>query len=387
MVGPCFAHFALAPKIAIEPLPLPEPDQILFDTGSVKATRGEFSDYLQRLTAFQTKYQRLQPTFSAHFELLQSVAFYHPENVHQYIDSLAPVRERPDMYRFAVSQWIRGQLGVYARLKQLGAEADSLRQDKDDSTAVIDFYAAGSKTALLEELIVAGDMPPSIEGLAKFVARDDDQSRYLIANGPPVDTVLTPPEEQRRLKDRWRAFRRDVLNKTPAVNRCDTVNSPSDPADTVVVEVAGKEITLADYLAIFGMPETQGQWASLKRANCSRLVLFYSMAEVAQEMKLEPARIKRDIAASRQILRMAQQLAARALTDPSKAIQDLQISPERPRYLLQKQRLTQVKDWLLARSANETAAQSGKRYLDNVFITDTQWRLERVLAPKHSIHM
>lgn len=385
--GSAEAHFSLAPKIAIEPLPLPQPETTLFRSGAISASRGEFSDYLQRLIAFDTKYQRLQPNFSAHFNLLRGVAFFHPDNVHRYIDTTVAVRANPAMYQFAVKQWIKGQIGVYARLTELFQRAKQGKLDRSpEVAATLEFYAAGAKTALLEELIVLGDMDPSVAGMRAFVGSKGPQALGLIDRGIEGDTELTPPEEQRRLKDRWRRFRHDLLQSTRPVNRCESVTTFSEPGESLMIELGRHRITFAQYRALFGLPASEKYWAGQKRGNCSRMILFYAMADFADELGILPARLQKDIRISSEIYLMGVQLAGEASMDLTDRDGSAPLSLAVARELMQHPKVIEVKDWLLAKRA---PAQDGgaDRFLDQELIESTEWSLERTLAPKHSIHM
>jgi|GEM_PF-5943729 len=287
------AHFSLAPKIAIEPLTVPQPDTTLFKFGEVTASRGQFTDYLERLTVFETKYQRVQPNFSAHFNLVQGVAFFHPENVNNYIDGIEAVRDNPELYNFSVAQWIKGQVGVYAQMIRLSDHAlRGAQEHTPEVKAVLDFCAAGVKTALLEELVVLGEMKPSVDAVKRAIQRGDKEVMRLIREGPLPDTALTSPDEQRRLKKRWREFRKDLLESTARTNYCESIKTFSEPPDTIVVEVGERKINLGEYLAIFGIPANEKQWTGQKRGSCSRMILFYAMADLVDSLGIMPPRLK-----------------------------------------------------------------------------------------------
>lgn len=381
------AHFSLAPKITVEPLPLPQSDATLFHSGTPSVSRGDFSDYLARLIAFDTKYQRLQPSFSAHFNLLRGTAFFHPENVHKYIDNLQALRNNPLAYQAAVQRWIRGQIDIYARLVELRQQAkrQGLEQSPDVA-ATLDFYAAGAKTALLEELIVAGDMEPSVAGMRAFVNGKEPTARRLIERGPESDTDLTPPDEQRRLKDRWRRFRQEVLQSGQATNRCDSVKSLSAPSKTLMVEIGTHRIDFEQYRAIFGVPADERFWGGQKRANCSRLILFYAMADLVDELGILPARLEKDIRVSGEIYLMARQLTTEAAVDLMENKDGRQTELTIARELMQYPKVLEVKDWLLARK-QDAEEKGADRVIDQALIEGTEWHLRRTLAPKHSIHM
>lgn len=380
------AHFSLAPKITVAPLPLPEPETPLMHLGEIRISRGDFSDYLDRLTTFETKYQRLQPSFSSHFNLVRGVVFFHPDNVHQYIDTIASLDGDPRMGDLLARQWIKGQLGLYRRLRGLLHRArEGGLERAPDVMATLAFYSAGVKTSLLEELIVLGDMEPSVQGLRSFVADPSRNAERLMARGIESDGELTPPEEQRRLRDRWRRFRQDLLQATPAVDRCDAIESPSASPETPLVELGQRRITLADYLAVFGAPRDARRWIGQRRGNCARLFLFYAMADLVDALDILPARLERDIRVSSAIFLMGVQLSREAraalTTEEDSRLTDLEITQR----LMQHPRVIQVKDWLLTQQ--DLSIQASDRFLDRAFIDQTEWRLERILAPKHAIHL
>lgn len=384
---PVFAHFALAPKIAIDPLPLPQADQRLFQAGEVVASRGQFSAYLERLTAFETKYQRVQPSFSAHFNLLRGVAFFHPDNIHTFIDRVDGLRSQPAMYQFAVGHWIKGQIGVYARLMRLLQMAKQNQQQKTpDVVATLDFYAAGVKTALLEELIVLGDMEPSVAGMRAFIANEASDATRLIDLGTEASSDLIPPEEQRRLKKRWRQFRQDLVGSTHQINRCQSIQTFSEPGATVILEVGERQLTLADYLAIFGVPKNERQWAGQRRGNCARMVLFYAMAGFVDSLNILPQRLAKDIQISGDIFLMGAQLSKEAAAALLAKEAAGQTPLQRMQHLMEYPKVIEVKDWLITQKPTSRNAATAK-YIDQEFLDRTEWRLERILAPQHSIHM
>ena len=103
------AHFALAPKILVAPLDFEDPDARVIESGRLSASRADFSAYLKRITAFDTKHDRIQPSFYHHFSLIRGIALQHPENVHSYIDRLEGVRGRPELVKLATAFWFEKQ--------------------------------------------------------------------------------------------------------------------------------------------------------------------------------------------------------------------------------------------------------------------------------------
>ena len=162
----------------------------------------------------------------------------HPENVHSYIDRLKGVRGRPELVKLATAFWFEKQAEVFGGLLRVHAAAESRGRRQDPKVrAVLDLYTESLKVAFLEELIVLGEMAPSAAGLRSYVAGIPAERRRRIDTGAADDSELTPPEEQRRMKQRWVAFRRDVLAAAEQANRCHEVTSLDLPEETVLVEV------------------------------------------------------------------------------------------------------------------------------------------------------
>ena len=293
------AHFALAPKILVAPLDFEDPEARVIDAGRLSASRADFSAYLKRITAFDTKYDRVQPSFYLHFSLIRGIALQHPENVHSYIDRLEGVRGRPELFQLATTFWFEKQAEVFGGLLRFHAAAASRGLQRDPKVRkVLDLYVASLKVAFLEELIVLGEMPPSVAGLRTFVDGSPAERRHRIDTGAADDSELTPPEEQRRMKLRWIAFRRDVLAAAEPANRCAEVSSLDLPEETVLVEINQRRFSLADLHQIFGKPETDRRWNAVKRVNCCRLVLFYAMADLADSLGIQPEGLAAEAAVS-----------------------------------------------------------------------------------------
>jgi hypothetical protein len=380
------AHFTLAPKIEIMPKAVEQPDALFIRYGDIEASRGDFLEYLQRLTAFDTKYQKVQANFSTHFDLLRGVAFYHPENVHQYIDSIKIAKSNKALHAFAIKAWFSHQADIFTRLLPIREAAKRSQLIKSPQIQpVLDLYVAGAKTALLEELIILGDMQPSVAGITRFVNEKSDGFQELLNKGVEVDTEVTPAEEQRRLKKRWSDFRKDVLKHTQQVRYDHEVKSPDMPHDTLIAEVNAHKLDWGDYLAVYGLPPTNNRWVGLKKSNVSRLILFYAMADLADHLGLAPERIQRDIRISTNIYLMgaelARQAAPRLLDKPDKKLSLKDVSD-----IMQYPKVVEVKDWLLSRK-QEKEPNEVEVFIKKEFLGETDWSLKRVLAPKHSIHL
>jgi hypothetical protein len=214
------AHFTMAPKIEILPKTVEQPNTLFIRQGDSQASRGDYLDYLQRMTTFDTKYQKVQTNFASHFDLLQGVAFFHPDNVHKYIDSIAVAQENKPIYEIAVKVWVRHQAEIFARLLPLRDQALRAEIAEDPGIKpVLELYTAGAKTALLEELILLGDMEPNQAGITRYVKDKPGDYQQILHKGVTLDTEITPPVEQRRLKKRWSGFRKDVIKHTHIVRQ------------------------------------------------------------------------------------------------------------------------------------------------------------------------
>lgn len=374
------AHFSMAPKIEILPKSVEHPEILFVKRGEIKATRGEYLDYLQRLTAFDTKYQKVQTNFAAHFELVRGVAFFHPENVHQYIDNIGQIQSNEKIRRFAVMSWFQLQAEMFARLLTLREAAERTKLADDPKIRpVLDLYAAGAKTALLEELIILGDMEPTVEGITRFVKDKPQGYRELLEKGVELDKEATPMEEQKRLKKRWSDFRRDVMSHTAQTRYDQDVISYDLPGDTPLAKVNEHKISLADYMAVYGKPSSDRLWRGINKAHVARLILFHAMADLTDRLEILPQRVERDIQLSSGIYLLGVQLArqaAPAVLDKN----DFVLSLKDVRQIMQYPNVIEVKDWLLSQKQEESLVEKG-------FLRETDWSLKRVLAPKHSIHL
>lgn len=54
--------------------------------------------------------------------------------------------------------------------------------------------------------------------------------------------------------------------------------------------------------------------------------------------------------------------------------------------LMEHPKIIEVKDWILARN-DQARPPAAQRYLDRALIEETVWSLQRVLAPKDSLHV
>ena len=95
---PGLGHFSVAPKLEVGPADLEGAESVFLTLGETTASRGDFHRYLQRITAFDTKYDRMQPTFWLHLELVRSIALLHPRNVHSIVDDLREARALPERH-------------------------------------------------------------------------------------------------------------------------------------------------------------------------------------------------------------------------------------------------------------------------------------------------
>lgn len=207
------------------------------------------------------------------------------------------VKGQPLFYKLAIDGWFERQAEVFAAIlyyHQKSIKAGNA--DKNTTHAVMNFYDASVKTEFMEELIVLGSMPPTVQRLKGFVNALPTDKRRSIDTGAEEDTELTPPEEQQKMRRRWITFRRDVLKNINTSNQCHSVDSIGVAKDTVLVQVDEHKVTVADYMAIFAKPRNDNQWNASKNANCSRLVLVYAMAALADELDVIPERVRRKMA-------------------------------------------------------------------------------------------
>lgn len=380
------AHFALAPKLDIQPAELESPQAVLMKVGNITATRGEFSDYLQRITAFDTRYDRIQPNFYSYFSLVRGVALFYPDNVHTYIDKIALVKEQPPFYKLAVTSWFEKQAEMFTRIlyyKRRAAETKLINSDA--IKAVTEFYAASAKTAFIEELVVLGSMPPTLQGLNNFISKLSPEQRRKLETGVANDTELTPPDEQQKMRQRWITFRRDVLRNTTQRSHCDTIQSLSTPQDTVLVSINQHKISMGDFFAIFGKPQNDKQWNAVKRVNCSRLALFYAMGDLAEKLTIVPERVRKKIDISQQLylagVQMAKELGPLVIKNQGSA-NDLRLVQE----LMAFPQVVDLQKHVI-QATNQLAAKHDLSFLDKEYLAGVPWRLERKLAPQHSIHL
>lgn len=379
-----YAHFALAPKIEVGPLPLDAPDKELLHVDELRVSRADFADHLQRITAFDTKYDRVQTVFFSYFELIRGIVLFHPDNVHKYIDNIAQLESQPQFYHVAVSAWFKKQADMFSRIRYYTDKAKRAGADREKEVrAVLDFYSAGAKTEFLEELIVLGSMAPSVAGLEEFLQNVAKEQRSRIDTGLVDDTEVTPFEEQERMKKRWLDFRHDVLKRAEAERQCANLPAADAPADTVIAKINQHELTLGDYLAVFDKPPLPRQWKAVAEVNCNRLVLFYAMADIVDRYDIHQERVKKKIDASRDLYLAARQIVrdlGTGMVDPkgeSDAMSIVRVLMVYPKVVDLKTRLLENTQQLFA---------SADLYLDNRFLSSVDWTLKRTLAPKHSIH-
>jgi hypothetical protein len=352
--------------------------------GATRASRSDFAGYLTRLTAFDTKYDRVQPSFYAHFSLARGIALFYPDNVHKYIDRVSLVADDAALHALAVRSWFRGQAEMFARLEYFHRRALENGLGEDPALrAVMDLYEAGSKTEFLEELLVLGSMPPSVSGLKDFVANLPPGERGQLSTGIENDTELTPQEEQAAMKRRWIDFRTDLIATTALESRCETVTSADTPGETLMLQVNERRITLADYLAVFGRMGDR-RFNATKRANCNRLALYYAAADLVDVLGIEPQRVRDKVRVSRALLLTAAQIArelgpalAETKGGPARVafVRDLQAYPM----------VVRVKERVIERTQGPVIEDEAC-FIDRDFIGSVAWSLKRSLAPKHSIH-
>lgn len=377
------AHFALAPKIEIAPPVFEQPEKVLIRFDQYSINRVEFADYLQRVSAFDTKYDRVQSSFFSHFEVIRGIAFFHPENVHKYIDRMSSSNNQVAVKPASLTTWFTQQAEVFARIKYFSEKGKKTQLENHDSQAVMNFYAAAAKTEFLEELVVLGSMTPNASGLKKYVASFPNNERSHIPTGIVNDTEITPLDEQKKMKKRWADFRHQILQDNLGKNYCKQVISSDSSKDAVFVKVNQHTVSLADYLAIFGTPRLERQWNAVTKMNCNRMVLFYAMADLADQLGIVPERVSTKIRVSQQLFLAAKQIVKElgpTLVNKEESnnyqtmLQKLMVYPE----------VVKLKERLLME--NQGLFSSGSWWIDDQFFADVPWRLKRTMAPKHSIH-
>ena len=248
-----------------------------------------------------------------------------------------------------------------------------------------DLYAAGAKTVLLEELIVLGEMEPSVAGPTRYIEKDPAALQRLLGKGLELDAEATPTEEQRRLKKRCSDFRRDVLKHTPQRRYDEWLEKPQAPLDTRIAQVNQHHISLGEYRAVYGAASERRPFQGVSKASISRLILFYAMADLADRHELVPQRVRKDIRLCGELFLIAVGLARQAVSHLLGQDVD-RLDLKAVHRLMQYPKVVEVKDWLLAHKAHEGTVDS-QVVIKEEFITETAWSLQRVLAPKHSIHL
>lgn len=382
--GVAEAHFALAPKIEIGPARLEHGEQTLLRIQGYAISRRTFHEYLQRLSAFDTKYDRIQPNFYAHFEIIRGLAFFHPDNIHTYIDHIEALKDDPNFYRFALNTWFDKQSEMFSRIRWFYQKALE-RPDSGNAEveAVMDFYAAGVKTEFIEELVVLGAMEPTRKGLAEFVRGIPESERKHIDTGIANDTRATPIEEQQRMQKRWAEFRKSALDAQDQTNVCAEIGSPEASPDSRMVQVNRHRVRLKDYLVLFGKPRLAHQWPGMAKANCKRLVLFFTIADLCEDLGIVPARAEKKIEVSRRIYIAAREIVKElgpALIDPEKSVDEQDMARELSAY----PEILKLKAQVLQATAKSVSKDG--LYIDHEFLSQVPWTLRRMLSPKHSIH-
>ncbi len=372
-------HFSVAPKLEVGPADLDQPGSTFLTLGEATSTRGDFLAYLRRITAFDTKYDRMQPNFWLHLELARSIALLHPENVHSVVDELRASAFLPDRHRSLLNEWVVRQAEVYIGLQLALAEA---ADTEPSAPVVLDLYAAGVKTEFLEELVVLGEMEPSVAGLEAFVAAIPADRRRHIDTGAELDTELTPEDEQARLRARWAAFRNDVVAAAGVEHSCGTIDSLDAPADSVVIDGFDRRITFGEVLTIFGRPLHDRQWIAQRQGHCARVISLLATGAVVDRLGIGNDRTDAKIATSRLVYRASEAVVRRLA--PDEAGQSPQEMMTALRTLTQLDRVTELRDALIVDAQAGFTRAGGT--IDMAFLRETPWSLDRIMAPLHSIH-
>ena len=260
------AHFSVAPKIKAYYTKLSNEESVITDKKSSVFNRTEFLNYLERLTAFDTKYDRVQPKFYAHFNLVRGIALAYPENVHDYIDTLTLLKANPNVYHEGIKSWFSDQAELFTSFKMLHKEAlNKGLETSPEYQTVSRFYAAGKKAAFLEELIVLGDMPPTVKGLKEYLSKLADAEKINPATGITQDTELTPADEQQRMKKRWVDFRNDLLATSKIERFYRDVKQANLSKSALMARVEGESLSLNEFNLHFGLL-SDNRFASQKKS-------------------------------------------------------------------------------------------------------------------------
>jgi hypothetical protein len=386
--GSAAAHFALAPRIEVEPPALDDPLQPLVRRAEGALSRGEFALYLQRLTAFDTKYERTQPAFAAYFGLVRSAALLHPENVHGYVDALRAAQGESARERALQLGWIEGQaelfalLAAYAERGRLAGAAQDARQ-----RVIARFHAAGAKAAFLEQLVVLGEMAPSVEGLERYLQGLTPEQRDALGARLEEDSgELTPPAEQRALLQRWLQFRRDALARAGIEQRCEAQDSVQGLApEHALLQVGAETIDWAAIRAVYGEMESDRLWQRRRGSTCAQLALLLALDQLAERLGIVPPSVRAQIASAEWMLRAGMEIARRfgpQLAPPGSGA-GAELSAARA--LLEFPQVLALRDALVA-EARQLVARGGAR-IDREYLRTVPWALRRRLAPQHSIHL
>lgn len=369
---PVQAHYSMAPKLSVEPATLATPAAAFLRlNGEVTATRGDFARYLQRITAFDTKYVRLLPRFWLHLELLRGIALHHPDNVYSVIDRLPEPGARDGMRTRLLQRWFAAQAEMFAGIAQRAATTEL----DENEAFVMTLYAASAKAAFLEELVVLGAMTPSVAGLRDHVAALPEAERRRIDTGIDVaGDELTPPEEQAAQRARWQRFRRDVVAQAEIARRCGEIDDPAAAPATVALSVGGQAVSLGELFAVFGVPEDARRWQGVRTGHCARTATLLALGRLADDLGIVPERVTTDIAVTGQLYRAARAVAARYDADDIEALTALSSYP----------RLLDVRDAFLQRTAR--TMRQGEADIAAEVITGTPWSLARRMAPLHAVH-
>lgn len=375
----------MAPKIELGPTDFADPGKKFLGVGELQANRADFGDYLRRLTAFDTKYDRVQPGFYAYFSLARGIALFHPDNVHKYIDNINLVKNNQPLARLAVRAWFEGQAEMFSRLEHYRRKAELAGVGEEAAfRAIMALYAAASKVEYLEELVVLGAMEPSVRGLKDFLATVQASDRNRIPTGIEEDAGLTPPEEQSRMKRRWIEFRRDLLRQARIEHPCADHTPASVDPESVLLKVNAHEITLADYLALFGRTGDPRSNV-VEKANCTRATLFYAAADFADREGIVPDRVFSKIDASRKLVLAAVQISRDLGPKLAKEEEGASRGVAYVRGLQAYPQVVRVKD-LVLEATQGSVVDNGTLFLDRQFVRSVPWHLDRSLAPQHSIH-
>ena len=373
-----YGHFSIATKLEVRPVVVTQPDRALISLDGARVTRGEFAAYLQRLVALDTKNDRTQPAFYAALTLWRRVALTQPIGADAYLrsrDELPPAT-RPDV----TAAWFRIQAQLIADV--FAGQSPEWLDAMGDSKPLADllnYYRAARRLDYLEQFVVSSDVEAVPAAIAAAIARRVKAGEPVVdANWlREIDDTLSTPEEQMRMRKRWRTFSRAVVTATPSKKHCDQIDYDALGQPLTLATINAHVLDVATYPALFGNVRDPSHWRSTATLNCSRYVRSLALSDWAALSGIEPPDLERDVLGARLVVLLATALAQQVSPAPSPA-GDVALATS----VL---RAPELESWFAA--WNEERGTRSAASVDTRFIQSVNWVLERIDAPLHSIHM